>query len=105
MLSLSRKTFSDETMKKVHWVKHMYTDWRLFRESQPNLKTYLCDLDDMETVNKVDLNAAMCRFISEAKKVDGSDIPPKTLCDLVIYVQFWLETQGLAWKLLGDDMN
>ena len=104
MLSLKRKTFSDETMKKVNWAKRMYNDWRLFRESQPNLKTYLCNLDDMETVNKQDLNDAMCRFISEVKKVDGSDFPPKTLYDIVICVQFWLETQGLAWKLLTDEV-
>ena len=89
-------------MKKVHWVWCMYADWRLFRDSQPNLRSYSCNLDAMETVNKKDLNEAMCRFITEVKKVDGSDYPPKTLYDIVICVQFWLETQGLAWKLLND---
>ena len=90
-------------MKKVHWARHIYCDWRLFRESQENLRNYSCDLDDLSTVNKTDLNEAMCRFITEVKKIDGSDYPPKTLYDIVICVQFWLETQGLAWKLLSED--
>ena len=60
MVSMTRKSFSDETMKKVHWVRRMYADWRLFRQSQENLRNYSCDLDNLETVNKKDLNEAMC---------------------------------------------
>ena len=71
MITLSRKRFLEETMKKVHWVRRMYGDWRLFRESQANLRSYSCNLDDIETVNKEDLNEAMCRFITEVKKIDG----------------------------------
>ena len=102
MMSLMRKSFSEEPMKKVHWARRMYCDWRLFRDSQENLRSYSCNLDDMATVNKHDLNEAMCRFITEVKKVDGSDYPSKTLYDIVFCIQFWLEMQGLAWKLLND---
>ena len=103
MLSLSWKKFSDETMKKVMWAKQMYGDWRLFRGSQENLKTYYCDLDDLSTFNKFELSEALCRFITEVKKFDCSDYPAKTLYDIIICLQFWLETQGLMWKLLNED--
>ena len=46
---------------------------------------------------------AMSRFITEVKKVDGSEYPGKTLYDIVICVQFHLETLGFAWKLLNEE--
>ena len=81
----------------------MYNDWRICRESNPYIDTYVCNLEDLSTLSKSSLNEAMCRFISEVKKLDGSDFPQKTLYDIVICVQFWLETQGLAWKLFNED--
>ena len=68
-----------------------------------NLRSYSCNLDDTGTINKKHLNKAMCRFITKVKKVDGSNYLPKTLYDIMICVQFWFETQGLAWKLLNED--
>ena len=103
MVTLSRKKFSDETMKKVHWARRMYSDWRFFRNSQEDLRSFECDLDNVITVTKSNLNEALCRFITEVKKVDGSEFPSRTLYDIVICLQFWLETQGFAWKLLNED--
>ena len=45
----------------------------------------------------------MSQFITEVKKVDGSEYPGKTLYDIVICVQFHLETLGFAWKLLNEE--
>ncbi len=40
--------------------------------------------------------------MSEVKKVDGSDYPPKTVYELVISVQIYLESRGIFWKLLDE---
>ena len=45
---------------------------------------------------------ALCRFLTEVKKLDGSEFPARTMYDIVICLQFWLETKGLQWKLLND---
>ena len=41
-------------------------------------------------------------FITEVKKLDGSDFPGKTLYEILISIQFHLETLGLTWKLLNN---
>ena len=71
MLSLSRKQFSDETMKKVHWVRHMYVNWCNYRNSQPHLHSFECDIESVETITKENSTDALCRFITEVKKVDA----------------------------------
>ena len=100
---MGRKKFSEHTMKKVQWVRRMYNDWRNFRNSHATLQSISCDIDDISTITEKSLMPALCRFITEVKKVDWSDFPSKTLYDIIICMQFWLETQGFSWKLLNDD--
>ena len=45
----------------------------------------------------------MRRFITEIRKLDGSDYPQKMLYQIVLCVQFHLETLGFIWKLLDQD--
>ena len=101
MVAMSRKKFSDETMKKVNWVRHMYSDWKQFRDTNPNLQDVHCDLDKLETFWKEQLCEDLCCFITEVKKLDGSDFPPRTLYDIVICLQFWLESNGYNWRLVS----
>ena len=61
-----------------------------------------CDLDDITTITQESLLFALCRFITEVKKLDGSDFPARTLYDILICVQFHLETLGFPWKLIND---
>ena len=99
---LSHKNFSPDTMKKVKWVTKMYREWRNYRNSQPHLDKISCDLDHQEMISKDSLMFALSRFLTEVKKVDGSKFPSRTLYDILICVQFHLETLGFAWKLLVD---
>ena len=62
-----------------------------------------CDLDQVDTITEENLNFTPCRFITEVKKVDGADFPPRTLYDIIVCVQFKLEKLGFHWKLLDDD--
>ena len=88
-------------MKKVHWVKQMYNDWRLFRNTDSTLENIECDLDNIGSFSEEQLLRALCRFVTEVKKVDGSEFPPRTLYDIIICVQFWLESNGLNWRLVS----
>ena len=102
LLSLSHKNFSDETMKKVNWVKKMYKDWRIYRHSL-GLEYISCDLENVTSITKESLIFALTQFITKVKKVDGSDFPARTLYDIIIYVQFHLESLGYTWKLISED--
>ena len=42
---------------------------------------------------------ALCHFLMEVKKVDGTDFPGKTLYNILICVQFHLEYLGLDFRL------
>ena len=57
----------------------------------------------MSLLFRSSLNFAVPRFITEVKKLDGSDFPGRTLYDIVICIQFHLESIGFAWKLLNQD--
>ena len=100
MMALRHKNFSEETMKQIRWVRKMYSEWRSHRQAL-GLQDIVCDLEDKATITVVSLKFALCRFITEVKKVDGSDFPGKTLYN-IICIQFHLETQGFAFKLVND---
>ena len=92
MENLTRKKFSNETMKKVNWVRRMYNDWRNYRNSSSSLQSVQCDIEDINNLNKELFSKAVCKFITEVKKVDGSDFPAHTIYNIVICLQFWLES-------------
>ena len=104
MLRLSRKNFSEETIKTVTWVRKMYSQWRLHRNQQESGEFIFCDLDDTETITQDNLVFGMSRFITEIKKVNGDQFPAKTLYEIVMCVQFHLESVGITWKLLSESM-
>ena len=83
--SMSRKQFSDETATDVHvgWCSGMKVPLGSF--SKESLCGYLC------------------KFITEVKKVDGTDFPPQTLYDIIICLQFWWESNGYNWKLVSGN--
>ena len=98
---LSHKNFSSETLKKVLWVWKMYCEWRQHRHSL-GLEYITCDLEDHSTISTGSLSFALCRFLTEVKKVDGSDFPGKMLYDILVCVQFHLECLGFAFCLIND---
>ena len=46
---------------------------------------------------------ALTRFLTEVKKIDGTDFPAKTLYEILICIQFHLEKLGFVWKLLNHE--
>ena len=106
MTKLTYKKFSDETNKKIKWVLKMYREWRInriTRECQDDTINNICDLDDVDNIKKENLVTGVCRFLTEIKKLNGCEFPGKTLFEMVICVQFHLESCGKSWKLLSHD--
>ncbi len=102
MEKMGIKKFAAETDKKIRWVLNMYHDWRIARNKCPNLICIWADLDDISTLEKNTLSYGLCCFITEIKKLSGDDFPAKTLYEMIICVQMYLEKMGIFWKLLDD---
>ena len=100
---LSNKTFSDDTMRKVRWARKMFREWRAHREESGG-ESIGCDLEDATTISEKSLVFALCRFITEVKKINGEEYPGKTLYDIIICLQFHLECQGFSFKLINGTL-
>ena len=102
--AMGRKRFADNTERKVTWAAQMYRDWRNFRlmKGTTDPRIVSADIDCLTKLDKVSLSYALSNFIMEVKKCDGMDFPGQTLYQIVICLQFFLETQGHEWKLVDD---
>ena len=100
---LSRKQFAPETYKKIRWVTGMYREWRQHRNQLLQNEVITVDLDDVTTLTPEAVLYAFCRFLTEIRKVDGTDFPPRTLYEILICLQFQLEIHGIVWKLKMRD--
>ena len=80
----------------------MYSQWRQCRNDLQHLDAICVDLEDPSSINASDLCMALCKFLAEVKKLDGSEFPPKTLYDIIIGVQMYLESVGVHYKFLED---
>lgn len=74
----------------------MYDAWRkAYRTSAP-------DFSFPQDLEKSSVCSALCNFISQVKKMDGSDFPGCTLYEIIVCIQIHFESLGLSWKLLDD---
>ena len=60
------------------------------------------DLNDVGQLSKGVLAFSLCRFVREVKKMDGSDYPPNSVCELVIMIQMYLHEMSVYWHLFDD---
>ena len=61
------------------------------------------DLDVVGSITKENLCYALCRFIPEiTKKKDGTPYPGKTLYEMIVCIQKYLNQKNLPWKLIED---
>ena len=65
-----------------------------------DVRIYESDLDRVELLECDSFEYAMCNFIAEVKKVDGSEYPGKTLYHLVVSIQKHVNSKGKNWKLI-----
>ena len=64
----------------------MFREWRSFRNQSSVLQNIECDLDNKDSITSNNLIFSMSWFITEVKKLDGTDFPAKTLYDLVVCI-------------------
>ena len=86
----------------MNWVYNMFKDWRNYRHSLGSAEI-TCDLSDISTISEKSLSFALCHFLTEVKKLDRSDFPARTLYDIVICLQFYLESKGISWRIISDE--
>ena len=80
----------------------MYNEWRLQQNKNPDQIPIKCDLVNMQHIQKKPLYNALYKFITEITKINGEEYPPKTIYEIIICVQMYLESKGLFWKFFED---
>ncbi len=102
---LTGKTFAESTNRKIGWAVSLYQDWRCARIDSGELNDIFqiinSDVDE-PGLDKLNLSTALCAFLSDVKRADGSEYPGKTLYSLLIMIQLDLKKSRLDWKLLDD---
>ena len=80
-----------------------FREWRSNRMSDVNLfdvRIYESDIDRVELLEKDSFEYAVCCFLAEVHKVDGTEYPGKTLYHLVVSIQKYLISNGKKWRLI-----
>ena len=101
---LKKETIKKRTYAKMQWGVKAFRDWRHNRLSNVNgfdVRIYECDIDRVELLEKDLFEYAMCAFLAEVTKVkDGAEYPGKTLYQMVVSIQKYLNSNGVHWKLV-----
>ncbi|KAL5006842.1 hypothetical protein ScPMuIL_015648 [Solemya velum] len=72
--------------------------WQKGYNPRPSLMAY-----SKRKMSRAPANEIPCtRFITEVKKFDGNEFPPKTLLEIIVAIQKHLEIDGKPLKLLRD---
>ena len=88
---------------KVRWAVNCYSDWREARLTNEQFDQNIFDANllDLTDVTKQNIEYSMCRFIPEVTKSRGDgEYPGKTLYQMVVAIQKFLQINKLKWKLI-----
>ena len=103
---LKEVTVKKNTGKKLNWAICAFNDWRDERLEtlQYDYSIYNSDLRNLDKLEKNCFIEALCVFIPEVTKRNGEAYPGKTLYQLVIALQSYLNANKIPWKLIdGPD--
>ena len=100
--NMTLKKFAPQSKRKIVWAVNLYNDWCRNRIGTPGCNAQIVDADlgNIGVFAKSYLAFSLMRFVREVKKIDVTEYPPNTLCELVIMIQMYLHERGLFWKLL-----
>ena len=85
------------------WGVRAYQEWwknRLTDCENLDINIFDANLENLESVRKMNLEHALCIFIVEVKKVNREEYPGKTLYQLTVSIQHYLNENNLHWKLV-----
>ncbi len=99
---LSKKTFSANTDRKIDWAVGLFKSWRQHRLRMDVVEVFQigwCDID-ADDLNAEHLSFCLCCFVNKVRCQHRKEFPGKSLYELVILIQFYLERRGVFWKLI-----
>ena len=98
--------YAESTETKIKWSVDLFSKWlssrNLFAMKNPNVQLSPI-LTDLEHMSRDELNYCLSRFVIKVRKQNGQLYPGKTLRELVLCMQFFLEKKGKCYKLLQDE--
>ena len=104
MKELKVDQLKKRTFNYIQWATNTYRQWRSHRMSDVgsfDARIYESDLDRVELLEKDSFKFALCNFLAEVRKVDGTEYPGKTLYHLVVSIQKHINTKAKKnWKLV-----
>ena len=99
---LSKKTFSANTNRKIEWAVGLFKSWRQHRLWTDVVEVFQigwCNID-ADDLNAEHLSFCLCSFVNEVRRQVGKEFSGKSLYELVVLIQFYLEWRGIFWKLI-----
>ena len=83
-------------------LEHIVYDWRCERikKGVAGPEIFQANLELLYTFLQSDLCNSLLRFIRDIKKIDGSEYPLNTICEIVLMVQMYLHENSINWHLL-----
>ena len=101
--ALKAATLKKRTESKMNWGVKAYNEWRENRlyNFNYNVSIYYADLNDLPNLKLENFREAMCYFIPEVTKSKGEGLyPGRTLYQLCMAIQKYLNTNKIAWKIV-----
>ena len=102
--NLKQMQIKPNTQSNVNWAVSAYNRWRNERLefNEYDYGIYAADINQPDKLERANLNHALCHFIPEITKVNGEAFPGKTLYQLIVSLQKFLETKKRYWRLIED---
>ena len=103
--TLKKIKLKKKSEAKIDWAVSAFLDWRNDRlgKFQYDPAIYFVDLTQLESLQKDNLNHALCRFIPEVTKKRGDgEYPGATLYQMIVAIQKYLVVNKVKWRLLDD---
>ena len=100
---LKQVQLKKKTEAKVNWAVTAYNEWRdeRLRTFKYDPGIYFADLRNLESLEKENLQHALCHFIPEVTKVRGEDpYPGSTLYQMIVSIQKYLSVNKIHWQLI-----
>ncbi len=104
--TLKNKTFAVNTDKKIHWAVDLYNSWFDKHVNSDGHCDWCIFMSDLHCVGQLHVSSfcfALCHFITEIRRKDLKEYPGETLYQISLCLQFYLEKNGLSWKLIDSN--
>ena len=110
IMELKKVQMKKRSEYKMMWAVRAFNEWHSNRLNDIinfDNKIFDANLADVEKLSKENFEYAMCRFIPEVRKLkSGDDYPGKTLYEMCVAIQKYVNLNGKKWKLVdGPDFN